>query len=61
MVVSHGLDAETLRRCLLMPMPSVEAALDAALKTHGNGAKITIIPEGPYVTPVAMNGSNGAH
>ena len=52
MVISDGIDGETLRSCLLTPMPSVEDALQAALKKHGNSAKITVIPEGPYVTPV---------
>lgn len=52
MVVCDGIDDDTLRRCLLTPMQSVEEALKAALKKHGNSAKITIIPEGPYVTPV---------
>jgi nickel-dependent lactate racemase len=58
MIVSHGLDADTLRHCLLTPMPTVEAALEAALKTHGNNALVTIIPEGPYVTPVSLNGTH---
>jgi nickel-dependent lactate racemase len=56
MVVSDGLPAEDLRRCLLTPMPTVKDALAAALKKHGNDCKITVIPEGPYVTPVQKNG-----
>jgi nickel-dependent lactate racemase len=51
MVVSDGLTDETLRECLLTPMPSVSEALNAALKKHGTSAAITVIPEGPYVTP----------
>jgi nickel-dependent lactate racemase len=61
MVVSHGLDADSLRRSLLIPMPTVEDALSAALKTHGNNARVVVIPEGPYVTPVPPNGLNGGH
>jgi nickel-dependent lactate racemase len=61
MVVSHGLDDETLCRALLTPMPTVEEALRAALKTHGNSARLVVIPEGPYVTPVAPNGNDLAH
>jgi nickel-dependent lactate racemase len=61
MVVSHGLDTETLQRCLLTPMPSVEEALKAALKTYGHNARLNIIPEGPYVTPVSSNGDSLAH
>ena len=52
-IVSDGIAPETLKRCLLTPMVSIEEALKAALKTHGNSAKINVIPEGPYVTPVA--------
>lgn len=66
MLVTHGLDDQTVRDCLLTPMPSVEDALAAALKKHGHNAQVTVIPEGPYVTPVvAPNGAahllNGAH
>jgi len=62
MIVSDGLAPDLLRRCLLTPMNSIDEALNAALSTHGANAKINIIPEGPYVTPVS-NGtnSNGAH
>jgi nickel-dependent lactate racemase len=57
MLVSDNLSPDTIRELLLTPMSSVEEALQAALKTHGTGAKITIIPEGPYVTPVpSLNG-----
>ena len=52
MIVSDGLSAAVLRDCLLTPMASVREALAAALKKHGSGAAITVIPEGPYVTPV---------
>jgi len=54
MMVSDGLPADDLRRCLLTPMPTVKAALSAALKKHGNDCRINVIPEGPYVTPVAV-------
>lgn len=52
MVVSDGLSPDVLSGCLLTPMSSVKEALNAALKKHGNDATITVIPEGPYVTPV---------
>ena len=52
MVVSDGVPEETLRACLLTPMLDVREALRAALKKHGNGARVAVIPEGPYVTPV---------
>lgn len=53
MVVTDGVAPEVLRDCLLTPMPSVEEALSAALKKHGNDATLVVIPEGPYVTPFA--------
>jgi len=51
-VVTDGVDDETLRAGLLTPAASVEIALRNALQKHGAGASILIIPEGPYVTPV---------
>lgn len=53
MVVCDGVPPATLRDCLLTPMPGVADALKAALKKHGNNATVTVVPEGPYVTPVA--------
>jgi nickel-dependent lactate racemase len=52
MIVSDGVSSETLGKFLLTPMPSVEAALEAARARHGLDAPAVIIPEGPYVTPV---------
>lgn len=54
MVISEGVPAETLRNSLLTPMSSVHEALKAALKKHGNDARIIVIPEGPYVTPAPI-------
>ncbi len=54
MVVTEGVSPEFLRRCQLTPMPTLADALDAARKIHGNAATITVIPEGPYVTPVPV-------
>ena len=58
MIVSEGIVPEVLKTCLLTPMPSINDALTAALKTHGARAKINIIPEGPYVTPVSTQGAH---
>jgi nickel-dependent lactate racemase len=59
MVVTDGVSDELLRECLVTPMRSVPEALRAAVKKHGNSAAITVIPEGPYVTPVAsLNGQS---
>lgn len=52
MVVCSGIAPQTLRDLLLIPMPTIEDALQAALLQHGARATLNIIPEGPYVTPV---------
>ena len=50
-VVSDGLSPETLRRCLVEPASSVEAAVAECLAEYGAEAKIAVIPKGPYVMP----------
>lgn len=52
-IVSDGLKSDVLKQFLVSPMPSVEAALEIAFAKHGDGP-VTLIPEGPYVTPVAV-------
>jgi nickel-dependent lactate racemase len=51
---SDGLDADTLRRCHVEPVESVERAVADALDTHGPDSRLYVIPEGPYVTPVVV-------
>ncbi len=53
MVCSDGVDHETLRKCLVTPIDSVEDGIRRALAKHGKGARIVVIPEGPYVLPAA--------
>ena len=50
-VFSDGLDAATLRKCYVEPVPSVEAAVEASLKEYGPNARVAVIPKGPYVLP----------
>ena len=50
-VVSDGLSPETLRRCLVEPASSVEAAVADCLAEYGPEARIAVIPKGPYVLP----------
>jgi hypothetical protein len=50
-VVSHGLSAETLRRCYVEPAESVERAVADCLAEYGPTAKVAVIPKGPYVLP----------
>lgn len=49
---TDGIDHATLRRCHVKTTESVEAAVEAALGKHGEGASLYAIPEGPYVMPV---------
>ena len=50
-VVSDGLPAETLRKCLVEPASSVEQAVAGSLAEYGPSARIAVIPKGPYVLP----------
>lgn len=53
MIVSDGVGPDTLGKFLLSPYPTVEGALEAARAKAGPEATLVVIPEGPYVTPVA--------
>lgn len=48
-MVSNGLPAATLNRLFVESAPSVEAAVADALQEYGPGAKVAVIPKGPYV------------
>src|SRR5262245_43008420 len=50
-VVTDGLPPETLRKCFVEPAPSVEQAVADSLREYGPGAKLAVIPKGPYVLP----------
>jgi nickel-dependent lactate racemase len=50
-VVSHGLAPEILRRCHVEPVESVEQAVAESLAEYGAGARVAVIPKGPYVLP----------
>jgi hypothetical protein len=50
-VVSDGLPPETLRKCMVEPASSVEQAVAASLAEYGPGARLAVIPKGPYVLP----------
>ncbi|MGE0760525.1 MAG: nickel-dependent lactate racemase [Pirellulaceae bacterium] len=47
--VSDGMPAEVLNGLFVSSAPSVERALADALAEHGAGARLAIIPKGPYV------------
>ena len=50
-VVSHGLPAETLRRCHVEPAATVEQAVAECVAQYGPATRIGVIPKGPYVLP----------
>jgi lactate racemase len=50
-VVSQGLSEATLRRCYVEPAASVERAVQDSLAEYGAGARVAVIPKGPYVLP----------
>jgi nickel-dependent lactate racemase len=50
-VVTDGLPPETVRRCFVEPARTVEEAVAASLAEYGPGAKLAVIPKGPYVLP----------
>ena len=49
---TEGIEATTLARCFAQPVPSAEAGVRQALAQHGPGARLAVIPKGPYVVPV---------
>ncbi len=53
-VVTHGLDAATLRACQVEPAESVEQAVAESLAEYGPAAKLAVIPKGPYVLPYVI-------
>ncbi len=50
--VSDGLSAEQLQGLFVDAAPSVEEAVEDALAAYGKGARVAVVPEGPYVLPV---------
>ncbi len=48
-VVTGGVPASELGRYYVNPAPSVESAVDEALREYGRDATIAVMPEGPYV------------
>jgi nickel-dependent lactate racemase len=53
-VVTGGLPADVLRRCRVEPAASVEEAVSESLAEYGPGARLAVIPKGPYVLPYVM-------
>jgi len=48
-IVSDGMPLETLRSLFVEAAPTVEQAVEEALREHGPQAQIAVIPKGPYV------------
>ncbi|MBA4189299.1 MAG: hypothetical protein C0467_14985 [Planctomycetaceae bacterium] len=53
-VFSQGLSDATLRLCNVEPAVSVESALAESLAEYGPGARVAVIPKGPYVLPYVV-------
>jgi nickel-dependent lactate racemase len=51
-VVSDGLPPEVLGGLFVEPAASVERAVAESLAEYGPGARVAVIPKGPYVLPV---------
>ncbi len=49
--ITTGISAEVLSQCFVTPAESVEAAVQEAIRHHGENATILAIPKGPYVIP----------
>src|SRR5207302_10622684 len=50
-VVTSGMSPELLKRCHVEHAASVEKAVAESLAEYGPGAKVAVIPKGPYVLP----------
>lgn len=59
-VVTDGLPPATLRRLFVEPSPNVEQAVAESLAEYGSGAKIAVIPKGPYVIAEVDAQAHGA-
>jgi len=55
LMYSEGIPDDTLARCFVTPIPSVEDGLQMALKKHGANARVGVIPKGPYVIPTVTH------
>ncbi len=47
-----GLDAESVRKMLMTPVPSIEEGLRLAFTALGKDARVAVMPEGPLVLPL---------
>ncbi len=51
LMVTTGLGPQDLKHTFVRPVPSVEEAVEASVRTHGD-PEIAVVPEGPYVIPL---------
>ncbi len=51
-MVSEGLSPEQIRRARMVPFPTVQAALEDALRYHGPGSSVVVITHGAETIPV---------
>ena len=55
-IVSDGLPPETLHKCFVEPVATVEQAVADCIATYGPMTRIGVIPKGPYVLPYVNQG-----
>ena len=55
-VRTDGLSEETLEKIHLVPIRSLDEGLHRALAFHGPGAKVGVLPEGPYTIARVVEG-----
>jgi lactate racemase len=55
LMYTEGIPADTLSRCFVTPIRSVEDGIQSALQKHGQNARIAVIPKGPYVIPTVTH------
>lgn len=58
---TEGISDNDLRDFLVQPIASVQDGLDQALERHGVGARVMVIPEGPYVMPKQTHDVKGLY
>ena len=51
-LISDGIPEDQVKGLGFIPFPSVQSALDAAVKKHGNNAKITVLTHAPDMLPI---------
>lgn len=49
LVYTENLSDDQIRNALMEPIPSLDAGLERAFEKHGPGARVAVMPQGPYL------------